>query len=86
MEKVWSGDHMVQGKEETSSLENVARIQELRGRQDRIREQLNKANKVLFDAKEARDTLLLAMYAVDHQIEQLEQGQLPMFGDGFDDE
>lgn len=71
---------------ESTSGEIVARIQELKGRQERISEQLAKANRVLFEAKEARDTLLLAMYAVEHQIELLEEGQLPMFGDGFDDE
>ncbi len=86
MENIRPGNQLFQRAEETTSGENVARIQELKGRQDRIREQLNKANKTLFDAKEARDTLLLAMYAVDRQIEDLEQGQLPMFGDEIDDD
>lgn len=86
MENLRPGNQLFQRTEETSSGEIVARIQELKGRQDRIREQLNKANKVLLEAKESRDTLLLAMYAVDHQIDLLEQGQLPMFGDGIDDE
>lgn len=66
---------------ESTSGEIVARIEELKGRRDRAQEQLRKAEKALFDAKESRDTLLLALYAIDHQIELLEEGQLPLFGD-----
>lgn len=86
MEDLRTGNHVLQGSQTTTSSESIARIQELRGRQDRTREQLAKANRVLFEAKETRDTLLLAMYALDHQIELLEQGQLPMFGDEIDDD
>lgn len=72
---------MVSREEKTPTGEQLARIEELKGRRDRTQEQLRKAEKALFDAKESRDTLLLALYAIDHQIELLEEGQLPLFGD-----
>jgi len=76
---------MVQTAQGLASSEAIARIEELKGRRDRIQEQLRKANSELLKAKDLRDTHLLALYAVDHQIELLEEGQLPLFGE-VDDE
>lgn len=56
----------------------VTRINELQAKRDRIQEGLPRANAALFQAKENRDNLLLALCGIDHQIEQLQQGQLPL--------
>lgn len=69
----------------TSQTENLMRIQDLKARRDRTQEQLKKANTDLFMAKETRDTILLALYAIDNQIDLLEEGQIPMFGDDIDE-
>lgn len=76
---------MVQATQGITSSESIARIEELKGRRDRIQEQLRKANADLLKAKDLRDTHLLALYAVDHQIELLEEGQLPLFGEDMDE-
>ncbi len=75
---------MVPRTEAAATAENLARIEELKARRDRTQEQLTLANEKLFKAKEVRDTILLALYAIDHQIELLGEGQLPMFGDEID--
>ena len=72
---------MVQRDPKTTAAETLARIQDLKARRDRTQEQLTKAGRKLFEAKEERDTILMALYGLDHSIELLEQGQLPMFGD-----
>lgn len=59
-------------------LEVIAKVQELEAKRDRIQEGLPRANAALFQAKENRDNLLLALCGIDHQIEQLQQGQLPL--------
>lgn len=69
----------------TSQTENLIRIQDLKARRERTQEQLKKANTDLFMAKETRDTILLALYAIDNQIDLLEEGQIPMFGDEIDE-
>lgn len=69
----------------TSQTENLMRIQDLKARRERTQEQLKKANTDLFMAKETRDTILLALYAIDNQIDLLEEGQIPMFGDDIDE-
>ena len=56
----------------TSQIENTARIQDLKARRDRTQEQLTKAGQRLFQAKEERDTILMALYGLDHKIELLE--------------
>lgn len=76
---------MVSGTETVTPAEALARIEGLKARRDRTREQLNKANEELFLAKEKRDTILLALYGIDNQIDLLEEGQIPMFGEGFDE-
>lgn len=68
---------MVQTEKRLASSENLERIQELTARRDRIQERLIEAGAILFKAKEERDDLLLALYGVDHQIELLEEGQMP---------
>lgn len=68
---------MVQTEKRLASSENLERIQELKARRDRIQERLIEAGAILFKAKEERDDLLLALYGVDHQIELLEEGQMP---------
>lgn len=68
---------MVQTEKRLASSENLERIQELKARRDRIQERLIEAGAALFKAKEERDDLLLALYGVDHQIELLEEGQMP---------
>lgn len=75
---------MVQREKEAPSGEHLARIEGLKARRDRAQEQLRKAEQVLLEAKDSRDTLLLALYAIDHQIDLLEEGQIPLFGE--DDE
>lgn len=69
----------------TSQTDNLIRIQDLKARRERTQEQLKKANTDLFMAKETRDTILLALYAIDNQIDLLEEGQIPMFGDDIDE-
>lgn len=68
---------MVQTEKRLAASENLERIQELTARRDRIQERLIEAGAALFKAKEERDDLLLALYGVDHQIELLEEGQMP---------
>ena len=68
---------MVQTEKRLAASENLERIQELKARRDRIQERLIEAGAILFKAKEERDDLLLALYGVDHQIELLEEGQMP---------
>lgn len=63
------------------SNESLERIQELQARKERLQEKLAVANRALFEAKENRDTILLSIYAIDHQVELLEEGQIPMFGE-----
>jgi len=81
LETIRTGNKLVQGEETATYSESLARIQELKGRRDRIQEQLTKANQALLQAKDARDNLLLAMYGIDHQIDLLEEGQIPLFGE-----
>lgn len=85
METIRKSNKLVSGEKTATYSESLARIEELKGRRDRIQEQLRKANADLLKAKDLRDTHLLALYAVDHQIELLEEGQLPLFGE-VDDE
>lgn len=56
----------------------VTRINELQAKRDRIQEGLPRANAALFQAKENRDNLLLALCGIDHQLDLLQQGQLPL--------
>jgi hypothetical protein len=72
---------MVPGEKEAATSESLERIQELLARKERAQEKLAIANRTLFEAKENRDNLLLSIYAIDHQVELLQDGQLPMFGD-----
>jgi len=72
---------MVQTEKRPAASENLERIQELQARKERAQEKLAIANRALFEAKENRDTILLSIYAIDHKIELLEEGQLPMFGE-----
>jgi len=72
---------MVQRTKEAATSESLERIQELQARKERAQEKLAIANRALFEAKENRDTILLSIYAIDHQIEMLEEGQIPMFGE-----
>lgn len=60
-----------------TASESIERIQELQARKERLQEKLAAANRALFEAKENRDTILLSIYAIDHQIELLEEGQMP---------
>lgn len=69
-----------------TEIEKAARIEGLKARKERTQEALQKAGRVLFQAKEERDNLLLALYALDHQIELLAEGQIPLFGEIEDDE
>lgn len=72
---------MVPRTTQATTAENLARVEELKARRERTQELLKKANDKLFTAKEDRDTILLALYAIDNQIDLLEEGQIPMFGD-----
>lgn len=72
---------MVPRTTQATTAENLVRIEELKARRDRTQDLLKKANDKLFLAKEDRDTILLALYAIDNQIDLLEEGQIPMFGD-----
>jgi len=68
---------MVQTEKGPAASESIERIQELQARKERLQEKLAAANRALFEAKENRDTILLSIYAIDHQIELLEEGQMP---------